>query len=189
MLGPEPITISTWRLIQDSEGIEECHLFLEDSTRIGALAFDTAEPDQHLPLKIPAKTLPSKVSRTTESFFYSKAILNEVTQILPCHDGHAVRGLLLKSRNGHRQALGQVRLDSLLAPMCLDKLRPVWLNFNLKAGKHPFVSEVSSINPRGNTFLRLDYCGVVEWWWSFRQCQVIFKDQKSPSMCTGTSDS
>ena len=178
-----PLTRSSaWSLL-DRPGKAQSRMFFEDSIRIRILAFESERPESHGNFDAMARLMPSRVLRSLESFFYGEASFRDVVKILPCKAGHAYCGLLLIYNNGSRQAVGQVRLDLLQPLMNLDDLSHAWLTFSLTARNHPFVSAVENEKPaQQQNLIALDRSGMLRWWWSSRQCQVVFGDQKSPSM-------
>lgn len=171
---------ASWVLV----GLMPEQFFAEDSSEgIGAIGFDTARPSgSHKPLDFTALP-PTKIAvNVTNDFFFSTASLDGVQEVTPCKIGNVIIGVLLSYAGEHREAVGQVRLDCLLPSLRLSSTG-FWLDFNFNEGKFPYVAGIhhdfSTMDSKAA--LHILSCGRLEWWWSSRQCQVIYGDSKSPN--------
>jgi hypothetical protein len=150
------------------------------------LAFETSAPTSPRmapPLPRPCSTLPG--SLTLESYYWSSASLESIISLQECRridcEGPKVIGLLFKYSTGAMAAVGQVRLDLLTKPQAVDQTKRMWLAFSCTEGQFPYVSQVElSESPmEGSGWFETGWAGDLEWWFSFRQCQVWYNGQTS----------
>ncbi|KAF9767357.1 hypothetical protein IL306_000099 [Fusarium sp. DS 682] len=132
-----------------------------------------------------------------EPFFYSSANLKHLSEITVCQipDKRGISGLLLKNKNGHKEALGEVRLDCLESPINVHKHDRFWLRFEYDPTRvieeYPRLVEISffPIEPIvrdgtdpaivGSNCLQVLFKDELYWWWSSLQCQVLYDGQAS----------
>lgn len=81
------------------------------------------------------------VKQPVEDFFFTAADLHGLYEIIPCKTGPKYIGILLVYSDGHREAVGKVRLDRLASPMRPGP-GPVWRR--IRVG-----SWISSVRGRG----------------------------------------
>ncbi|KAL2017479.1 hypothetical protein VTK56DRAFT_2075 [Thermocarpiscus australiensis] len=99
-----------------------------------------------------------------------------------------ITGLLLHRSKAHRSnprtsCVGQIRLDSLGSSLEIGTSHTLWLQFSpTKMGG--YCVTVAATSPPSDihapNWLALPCSGLLEWWFSFRQCRVHHKDQVSP---------
>ncbi|XEU97718.1 hypothetical protein FSHL1_003004 [Fusarium sambucinum] len=86
--------------------------------------------------------------------FASSAPLKDVVEVVPCRSwapgSTGIVGLLLTYSDGHREALGQIRLDHLLAPMKTDPKGDMWLGLR-SPGRGSVVEAMRLIPSTGET--------------------------------------
>lgn len=132
-----------------------------------------------------------------EPFFFSSANLHNLSKITVCQipDKRGISGLLLTYKNGHKEALGEVRLNCLEPPIDVGKQDRVWLRFEYDPtgiiDEHPRLVEISfsPIEPImrdgtdpavvGINCLEVLFTDELHWWWSSLQCQVFYDGQGS----------
>jgi hypothetical protein len=99
------------------------------------LAFDTQDRRHnknklHRPLEGPFALCSSGVANQS---FATTAALDGVVEVVPCTSwapgSTGIVGLIFTYSDGHREAVGQIRLDHLLAPMRVDQTGDMWLGF------------------------------------------------------------
>lgn len=175
-----------WTLV-DQPIPRKHHIFYEYSNEgAAALAFENEfEPRSNEACPLPLSS-PNSIATSIENFFYSKIDLCGLVRITPCKADHRrrVTGLLLHFVSGNIESVGQVRLDSLDEELPVSNLKAWFLGFRRMGGVYPYVGIVSNSPTRDPDILQtiqLSDDGILEWFWSRRQCFVIYKGQQSPS--------
>ncbi|RTE68894.1 hypothetical protein BHE90_016727 [Fusarium euwallaceae] len=157
-------------------------LFLDSHpAAILALGFDSKLPAHNGRNTI---TFPKPVSehpspRSSEGFFWSQASLKDVAEITPCRGADATKpkitGLLFHYADRTMACVGQVRFDCLDEPLAVKSSERLYLRFE-KTEDRPYVAEVlqSTEAPESTTgkWFHVPWTGILEWWHSYRQCQV-----------------
>ncbi|KAI1115064.1 hypothetical protein F5Y14DRAFT_144337 [Nemania sp. NC0429] len=191
LLGPQPQPHSrpcNWSLLHRSDGAPSRIFFDITSPRGGIhkLGFEAPEPvsSRELPL-VPAPSSPYPESSSLDDYFYSSAPLENIVELTPCEATVAGRrsviGLLFRYSDGHQACVGQFRLDCAATPMLVGSSTEMWLSFDTNDG-YPFVDAVGiSCPPRpmSRTCLYLSWAGKLEWWFSYKQCKLYYREQKS----------
>ncbi|KAJ4285807.1 hypothetical protein BFJ63_vAg4733 [Fusarium oxysporum f. sp. narcissi] len=170
------------------------------SMGIGGLAFEDPSPvAQGFQPFDPTTIVPPMPDfrYCVEPFFFSSANLHNLSKITVCQipDKRGVSGLLLTYKNGHKEALGEVRLNCLEPPIDVGKQDRVWLRFEYDPtgiiDEHPRLVEISfsPIEPImrdgtdpavvGINCLEVLFTDELHWWWSSLQCQVFYDGQGS----------
>ncbi|KAK1451023.1 hypothetical protein CCUS01_11199 [Colletotrichum cuscutae] len=147
------------------------------------------KPDDHNPsprVEWPTSSYPK--FRRHEYFAWTSAKLGDVVDIIPCRrnrqGSEIISGLLLRYIDGQQACVGQIRLDQLQNPICVDRDCKMWFKFSLTSDG-PIVSgieqsqEAPSLS-KGENWFRVDWCGDLEWWYSKRQCQLSHQGRLSP---------
>ncbi|KAJ3542132.1 hypothetical protein NM208_g4267 [Fusarium decemcellulare] len=190
----------TWRLV-DQPRREEHQIFYESSSldNIKSIAFDSREVtmdgiNNFDPVRA-INRLPDFL-HCQDDFFYTSASLNSVVQVTACRapDTSAITGMMLQYDNGHKEGLGEVRLDCLDTPIQVggEGREKLWLRFQYDPSgivdEHPRLVEMQFF-PLGAvsdtetvawyTCLELSWEGQLEWWWNPQQCQVFYGDKGS----------
>ncbi|KND90067.1 hypothetical protein TOPH_05274 [Tolypocladium ophioglossoides CBS 100239] len=165
---------------------ETSRIFFEDSTdSIGTLAFASDAPRAENLTFIYPQPSRNRVYVTTEDFFFSSHRLEGLAEIIPLiiKDRAGVSGMLLLFSDGHRESVGQVRLDSLDPSVAVGDAHSWFLAFGRMDGKYPYVTALgttrSEVERDSDLVLQLFHDGTLEWIWSHRQCLVIYEGQKS----------
>ncbi|EWY89299.1 hypothetical protein FOYG_10190 [Fusarium oxysporum NRRL 32931] len=170
------------------------------SMGIGGLAFEDPSPvAQGFQPFDPTTIVPPMPDfrYCVEPFFFSSANLHNLSKITVCQipDKRGISGLLLMYKNGHKEALGEVRLNCLEPPIDVGKQDRVWLRFEYDPtgiiDEHPRLVEISfsPIEPImrdgtdpavvGINCLEVLFTDELHWWWSSLQCQVFYDGQGS----------
>ncbi|KAG5773829.1 hypothetical protein H9Q72_000555 [Fusarium xylarioides] len=170
------------------------------SMGIGGLAFEDPSPvTQSVQPFDPTTIVPPMPDfrYCVEPFFFSSANLQGLSEITVCQipNKRGISGLLLTYANGHREALGEVRLNCLEHPIDVGKQDRIWLRFEYDPtgiiDEHPRLVEISfsRIEPiirdgtdpaiAGINCLEVLFTDELHWWWSSLQCQVFYQDQGS----------
>ncbi|KAH7200293.1 hypothetical protein DER44DRAFT_813674 [Fusarium oxysporum] len=170
------------------------------SMGIGGLAFEDPSPvAQGFQPFDPTTIVPPMPDfrYCVEPFFFSSANLHNLSKITVCQipDKRGISGLLLTYKNGHKEALGEVRLNCLEPPIDVGKQDRVWLRFEYDPtgiiDEHPRFVEISfsPIKPImrdgtdpavvGINCLEVLFTDELHWWWSSLQCQVFYDGQGS----------
>jgi hypothetical protein len=170
-------------------------LYSTSESGISVLAFETPRRPKTWNRQPAAPTPLSaypEAKRFYEDYYYTSAALDDVAVVIPCRRQIAgtevITGLLLRDASGHTSCVGQVRLDSLGDPIEVPVHPPQKLGFSFsstKWGGHS-VSGVVVAPPsemEGTTWLVLPFRGLLEWWFSFRQCKIHHEGQESPQTC------
>ncbi|KAF5982935.1 hypothetical protein FBULB1_4047 [Fusarium bulbicola] len=165
---------------------------------IGGLAFEYPSPvTQGVPPFDPTTILPPMPDfrYCVEPFFFSSANLQCLSEITVCQipDIRGISGLLLTYTNGHKEALGEVRLNCLEPPIDVGKQDRIWLRFEYDPtgiiDENPRLVEISfsrieptirdGADPAIAGLNRLEVLSTDElhWWWSSLQCQVFYEGQ------------
>ncbi|PHH73122.1 hypothetical protein CDD80_4031 [Ophiocordyceps camponoti-rufipedis] len=112
------------------------------------LAFEKAiprTPSKEPPMPQPLSGYPEE--EWAEDVFFTSADLSGVAEVTPCRSGRRIIGLLLTYSNGHRDIVGQVRLDLLEPTVKVGDSEGMWLGYN--KGK-PRIKSVSFKAPSRN---------------------------------------
>lgn len=173
---------SYFRLDQQESG---CSLPLFDNNSMGdicALAFLSEDPTSNMPLALalPTPNTCYPPASPHEVYFWSYAELDQLVEIAPCRSslpGCSIAGLLLTYASGRQASVGIVRLDYLDRPQSMDKHTGFWLCFQQN---EPQICAFSLIPPTSPGYLHIQCQGRLEWWYSYRQCRVHYRDQASP---------
>ncbi|OHE90313.1 hypothetical protein CORC01_14386 [Colletotrichum orchidophilum] len=163
-------------------------LFFEHSPLgVRNLSFETPKPvSASDPPTLPEPLSKHPKSTFFESYFYSSALLDGVIKIVPCQRNlrgkQHIIGLLLQFPERRQSCVGQIRLDCLGSPLQLDDHQSIWLGFSTDDYR-PFVSvlQLSESKPNEDlSWLEVQPCNTLEWWFSLRQCQVCYMGKSSP---------
>lgn len=129
---------------------------------------------------------PHSIITNQEDYFYNSLDLAGLVIITPCRTkgDKAVSGLLLHFADGHRDSVGEVRLDSLGQTLNISEKETVVLGFRRHDGRYPYVSDIATSSSKFESgfisVIRLFAAGRLEWFWSHRQCYVIYEGERSP---------
>lgn len=97
-----------------------------------------------------------------------------------------ITGLLLHFADGCREALGEVRLDSLRHDQALefDGEQSVFLGFRRDDGRFARAGSIagsrSGLDLDCTEVLELSRGGRMKWFWSTQQCYVTYQGKRSP---------
>ena len=153
---------------------------------IRELAFETPQP-VHITQSpsLPKPESPYPESTSLEEYFYTSAILDNVTELTPCRfetgSGSFISGLLLRYSNGCRACVGQIRLDRLQHSLAVGTSQKMCLGFSQISDGCPRLVSVgfSGLSRIDLNNLEIPLCGKLEWWFSHRQCKVYHDGRAS----------
>lgn len=199
-MGPWPRTglQRDWTLL-DQRDNQPGRIFYEVSPwGMCRLAFDTPYPPPSSELftfpmpqsKSPADSL--NWAPDMEEYFYTSATLDGIATVTPSlhqlggkRGTLVITGLLLHHPDGHTSCVGQVRIDSLGCRFDVDSC--LWLGFASGPMGGPCVVTATSCLPSTSddslTWLALPCRGLLEWWFSTRQCKLHHEGRESPATC------
>ncbi|KAM0415904.1 hypothetical protein ACHAPT_013115 [Fusarium lateritium] len=133
--------------------------------------------------------IPKQVEIIEEQVFITSATLENLAKITPCRhaDKLGISRMLLTYTDGHREVLGEIRLNGLQDPVYLTPGRDtMWLGFKHNDVRTkdscPYVAEVAftPLDVVPKDVLVVSLRGRLVWWWSCYQDCLIFEDQTSP---------
>ncbi|KAL6879171.1 hypothetical protein J3F83DRAFT_725345 [Trichoderma novae-zelandiae] len=169
-----------WWSLLDRPG--QTRMFFEDSDEeITVLAFEGPRPmgpNLAFPPHLPSAEPP--IYPHLEEYFYFDHRLTGLERVTPCKVGNrpGFTGLMLHFANGHRESVGQVRLDCLCAPIPLQDSASWYLAFKKgDDGESSYLAAITATSPSPDAdfekVLPLSFRGRLEWFWSSRRCYVI----------------
>ncbi|KAK1990624.1 hypothetical protein LX36DRAFT_390852 [Colletotrichum falcatum] len=157
---------------------------------IRTLGFETPKPEpQDRPPMIEWPNSSYPISRPHEYFAWNRTQLNDVVEVVPCyglsHGKTIIIGLLFHYADGKTASVGQIRLDRLGKVLIVDSDCKLWLGF-WQSDDGPCVSHavLAPKQPRlldCDSWLEVEWCDDLEWWFSNRQCQLSHQGRLSPS--------
>lgn len=154
---------------------------------IGALAFEDHHEIDDTRAPVLASPAANDIYTNLADFFHTCARLTGLKQATPCYspDRSIATGLLLESGDGHRQVVGQVRLDLLgNAIPITDETDEMILVFDVNAGRYPYVAQVvtepSEVRLDAFAHMSVRARGRIDWFWSRGQCFIVYEGQQSP---------
>lgn len=129
--------------------------------------------------------------------FATSATLKDVVEVVPCRSwapgSTGIVGLLLTYPDGHRETVGQVRLDHLLEPMQVVPTGDMWLGIRLLPNGTGAVVEALRLIPSngmtvhgGNTceaglrWRRVEWKGRLDWLFWYGRCLISWHAQAIP---------
>ncbi|KAL3590745.1 hypothetical protein FPOAC2_12947 [Fusarium poae] len=181
-----------WELLDISNG-EPNHFFFDSHpSTMSGLIFDSKAPRQNRIFDAPQPVSPHPDLRSCEDFHWSQARVENIVAVTPCRrvkEGSTkFIGLLLHYSDGKRESVGQVRIDSLSPPLAIGSSSRLYLGFNTNDEKRPYIAriEISDAHPDQTVDLWFEVCwnGIIEWWYSYRQCQIWQDGRRSlPTRC------
>ena len=157
-------------------------------------AFENRDPRPkthlHHEFALPEPQHPPCLCPCRDNYFHTSVNLKGLIGIVPCRAAGEgiITGLLLFFRGGHREVVGQVRLDSLREneTVEMNEMKITSLGFNRLEGGFPQLVAISASTqpPQAEeTYegtIELSSSGVLDWYWSLRQCYVMYEGQDSP---------
>lgn len=175
------LTDDTWALLATPEKAPGQFFLDRCPYSIRTLLFQSPPPPRqsrrpHFPT--PSSTPP--VTRNLEGFFWSSARATGIAEVVPCYGENdcqsQVIGLLISYIDGMKACVGQVRLDHLGPPFTPDPSQNLYLGFEYSKIGCPYVAEIRLsavlLNSTFVSWFKVEWSGTIEWWFSYRQCQV-----------------
>lgn len=131
------------------------------------------------PVILPRPTSPFPIWGS-ESFCFSKATLNGVSQLRICRKEEQITGMLLGYTNGTWASLGGIDLDRLERPMEVDT-SGLWIQSAYTEGPswvatraHIVGIKLCAPHLEPENYLHIRWHGELEWWHSHRQNEVHY---------------
>lgn len=178
---------SNWTLL-DRPSNRPSRIFYETSPLgIRCLGFETPHPTPGTELSTFPRPLSKSPRWGLEEYHYTSATLDDITMVTPSlHQiggTSVITGLLFHHSNAHTSCVGQVRLDSLGCRFEVDSC--LWLGFASTIIGGPCVIKATNSPPSDDSliWLPLPCRGLLEWWFSFRQCKLHLEGRESPAIC------
>lgn len=173
---------------------EPDYIHIDDSAGIRELALNPAppvidDPFGSLSLPVPVSQYPKASS--AESYFYTFASLDNLDFFEACSFNGIITGVLLHYGDGSRAVVGQVRLDRLAKKQYVPRDATIRFVVTRNVAQCPKVSAVLVLTadvyeqiPRMKFGLDLEVpcCGRLEWWYTWRQCQLAHEGRTSGSV-------
>lgn len=170
------------------------YIYIDDSAGIRELALNPAppvieDPFGSLSLPVPRSQYPKVTS--AESYFYTFATLDDLEFLEPCSFDGITTGLLLHYGDGSRAVIGQVRLDRLGKKQHVPRDATIRFVVTRTIAQCPKVRGVlvltadmhEQIPPMDDDLdLAVDCRGTLEWWYTWRQCQLAYEGRTSGSV-------
>lgn len=179
---------SNWTLL-DRPSNRPSRIFYETSPLgIRCLGFETPPPTPGPELSTFPRPLSKSPRWSLEAYCYTSATLDDITMVTPSLHQiggmSVITGLLFHHFNAHTSCVGQVRLNSLGCRFKVDNC--LWLGFASTIMGGPCVIRATEFPPSDAdslTWLALPRRGLLEWWFSYRQCKIHHQKQESPATC------
>ena len=149
------------------------------------MAFDSTQPDAvDQTLSLPDRPTRLQKPLPADSFHFQEAEMSGLRSVRPCRYGDAMSGLLIEYHDGHKETVGMVHLKNLEPPIVMDGTPRFWLGFALREGRFCYVCDATAEKKpdKAENRICVSGSGLLQWWTSWRQCQVVFGDQKSPEL-------
>lgn len=176
-----------WFLLDTPLG-SPSHFFFDNHPQgTHRISLDTLPPKQISGFAPPAASSAYPYLHSSDDFLWTRASVENVVAVRPCSrqtgDLVEILGLLLYYSDGKQAPVGQVRFDYLDQPILTDGCQLIYLGFAETEPKGPFVSriETSADNLDNKVVMWFDVFmkGALEWWLSYRQCQVCQDGRRS----------
>ncbi|KAK9443916.1 hypothetical protein VB005_02441 [Metarhizium brunneum] len=140
---------------------------------------ESTDPQEPLPPSPPCPPRPVSAYPHTvspEMFFYSFAMLENVSELKLCRVGDTITGMVLRYSDSTEASLGWVRRETLRSMQKEDDSSGLWLLISISSG-FPRVSDIRLTLPSANEgkYFAMQWCGKLEWWFSRRQCQLRYE--------------
>lgn len=186
------LSVCPWALLDMPRGQPSTLFFDSHPAGIISLGFESKVPEHTgiSPLVLPRPLSSHPDPASVEGFLWSQASLEDVVEITTCRaaaaTNSAITGLSFRYANGTTACVGQVRLDRLDRPLIVTSSKRLYLCFKKTEESFSYVSEVlqSTENPQSitGTWFEVSWAGTLEWWYSYRQCQVWHNGRLSLTM-------
>ncbi|KAL7902144.1 hypothetical protein HDV64DRAFT_239517 [Trichoderma sp. TUCIM 5745] len=166
------------------------YLYVDQSAGIRELALNPAPNVDNTALegRLPAPKSDYPAITPTEKYFYTSAPLLNLSSIKICKFRGVITGILLNYYNGSQASLGHVRHDLLSDAQQIPRDATIRFAVSRTDDKCPYVSNVLLITPDTTQRfspanlgfdLEVTCCGLLEWWFTRRQCQLAHEGRSS----------
>lgn len=176
-----------WILLGTPHG-EPGHFFFDDHPDgIRYLLLDSQPLVRNLSLQLPVAASPHPRFVNHDGFIWSCASVQEVVNIRVCRCSTSKRmevvGLFFYYSDGREASVGQIRLDCLEEPQTIDRTQSLYLGFRRSGEQGPYISKIKMSTPEPDDMVDMWFevlwSGTLEWWLSYRQCQVYQDGRRS----------
>ncbi|KAI1438836.1 hypothetical protein GGR50DRAFT_702799 [Xylaria sp. CBS 124048] len=134
----------------------------------------------------PLAPLPHPDCHPSEEFLYTSACVDNVTHVRLCRakSSSVITGLVFEYADGHRESVGQTRLDWLGDAILIDPSEKMWLKFSRYTGRFPRVvdagfSPISKSMGHTKEYFYIMWHGILHWWVSLNQCWLYQDGRES----------
>ena len=124
-------------------------------------------------------------TQSNEIWLHSSCSMLGVVEVYPCVNVTSayrpVIGMLLIYADGHRESIGQVRLDWALKPIRVAKLEKLYFCGKRTKKSWGYVAHVTTEPPAGQTrsrWLDVGRAGTLEWWFSSRHSVLFYNNTR-----------
>ncbi|KAF5020171.1 hypothetical protein F66182_7811 [Fusarium sp. NRRL 66182] len=137
-------------------------------------------PFDNLPkLPVAISNYPSSIS--SEVWLHTSCSMAHLTEIQPCVDKtrthQPIIGMLLHYADGHRECVGQFRLDWASELIMLSETDNVFICGKRTGEGRGYVSTITASAPVGDSserWLHIEQTGTLEWWFSLRHSVLYY---------------
>lgn len=128
---------------------------------------------------------PPPYTQYNEVWYYTNCRLEDVVGITCCIDQAAshkpIIGMLLRYSDDRRACVGQYRLDWALDTFSVDRSCTLSIGLGRTKRRFQYVAELGLQRPRTTdpgslSWINVDWHGRLEWWFSQRQCKLIYSE-------------
>jgi hypothetical protein len=171
---------NAWELLDIPNG-EPAHFFFDSyPSAMSDLMFDSEAPRQPRVLNAPEPVSRHPDLHSCEDFHWSQASVENVVAVSPCcritKGAPEFIGLLLHYSDGKRACVGQVRLDCLGPLLAIESSPRLYLGFKINDENRPYIARVeisaANLDVTVAMWFEVSWNGTIEWWYSYRQCQI-----------------
>ncbi|EXK78195.1 hypothetical protein FOQG_17119 [Fusarium oxysporum f. sp. raphani 54005] len=131
---------------------------------------------------MPVSVSPCPYTQSNEIWVHTSCSMRRLTGIQPCIDASAshqpVIGMLLYYHDGHRESIGQFRLDWSIEPFAVGETDKLYISGKRTKKNWGYVANVTTQAPLDRAegrWLDVAQVGALEWWFSSRH-SVLFYD-------------
>ncbi|KAH7129632.1 hypothetical protein B0J13DRAFT_140093 [Dactylonectria estremocensis] len=140
-----------------------------------------ASPDA-LP-EVPRSISTPPYTQSNEIWLHSSCSLLGVVEVHPCINNTSayrpVMGMLLHYADGHRESIGQFRLDWAVEPIIVAKLEKLYFCGKRTKKSWGYVAYVTTEPPGSraqSSWLDVGQAGTLEWWFSSRHSVLFYNN-------------
>ncbi|KAF9770073.1 hypothetical protein IL306_012424 [Fusarium sp. DS 682] len=166
-----------------------CRIYFNQADASGTLNVDFIAPEDNgttttqdnIP-SMPVSVSPCPISEPNEVWVHTSCSMRRLTSIQPCINASAshrpIVGMLLYYHDGHRESIGQFRLDWSIKPFSIGETDKLYICCKRTKKSWGYVASVMTQPPlhrQEGRWLDVAQVGVLDWWFSSRH-SVLFYD-------------